>query len=144
VLDNKYQSHPPTGMLCVCPPLGKVATEVAACLPAAIPNAITISINIIALLLMTMTEIERDLEDAGNKIKAGAKAVWNKTEDLGRDLDAEYRKEKLETGPGVRDDLEEAGDKLKAGAKAVANKVKDTSRDLDAEYEKEKSLERGD
>ena len=93
---------------------------------------------------MTMTEIERDLEDAGNKIKAGAKAAWNKTEDLGRDLDAEYRKEKLKTGPGIGDDLEEAGDKLKAGAKAVANKVKDTSRDLDAEYEKEKVLERAD
>jgi hypothetical protein len=93
---------------------------------------------------MTMTEIEKDLEDAGNKVKAGAKAAWNKVEDAGRDFDAEYQKEKLKTGTGVRGDLEEAGDKVQAGVKAVANKVRDASRDLDAEYEKEKALERVD
>lgn len=40
-------------------------------------------------------EAERDLEDAGDKIKAGGRAVANKTREAARDLDAEYRKEKL-------------------------------------------------
>lgn len=41
------------------------------------------------------SEAERDLEDAGDKVKAGAKAVANKAREGARDLDAEYRKEKL-------------------------------------------------
>jgi hypothetical protein len=38
---------------------------------------------------------ERDLEDAGDKLKAGAKAVGNKIKDPDRDLGTEYDKEKL-------------------------------------------------
>lgn len=41
------------------------------------------------------SEAERDLEDAGDKVQAGAKAVTNKAREAGRDLDAEYQKEKL-------------------------------------------------
>jgi hypothetical protein len=41
------------------------------------------------------SEAERDLEDAGDKVQAGAKAVANKAKEAGRDLDAEYQKEKL-------------------------------------------------
>lgn len=41
------------------------------------------------------TQTERDLEDAGGKIKAGAKAVTNKIKDSDRDLRVEYDKEKL-------------------------------------------------
>lgn len=41
------------------------------------------------------SEAERDLEDAGDKVLAGAKAVANKAKEAGRDLDAEYQKEKL-------------------------------------------------
>lgn len=52
------------------------------------------------------TELERDakratdetkdtLAEAGDKIKAGAKAVGNKVKDPDRDLDTEYDKEKL-------------------------------------------------
>jgi len=41
------------------------------------------------------SEAERDLEDAGDKVKAGAKAVANKAKDAADDLDAEYRKEKF-------------------------------------------------
>ena len=41
------------------------------------------------------SEAERDLEDTGDKIKAGAKAVANKLDDSDKDLDTEYRKEKL-------------------------------------------------
>jgi hypothetical protein len=41
------------------------------------------------------SEAEKDLEDASDKVKAGAKAVTNKAKDAGRDLDWEYRKEKL-------------------------------------------------
>jgi hypothetical protein len=41
------------------------------------------------------TQTERDLEDAGDKIKAGAKAVTNKIKDPDRDLGVEYKKEKL-------------------------------------------------
>lgn len=40
-------------------------------------------------------DAERGLEDAGDKIKAGAKAVASKIDDPDRDLGAEYRKEKL-------------------------------------------------
>ncbi|WP_415282675.1 hypothetical protein [Candidatus Nitrososphaera sp. FF02] len=51
------------------------------------------------------SEVERDIEDAGDKIKAGAKAAANKVEDAARDagdkmkdasrdFDYEYRKEK--------------------------------------------------
>ena len=41
------------------------------------------------------SEAERDLEDAGDKVQAGAKAVANKAKEAGRDLDAEYQNEKL-------------------------------------------------
>ena len=41
------------------------------------------------------TEAERDLEDAADKVKAGAKAVANKLSDPGRDLETEYIKEKF-------------------------------------------------
>jgi hypothetical protein len=36
-----------------------------------------------------------ELEDAGDKIKAGAKAVGNKLADTDRDLENEYQKEKI-------------------------------------------------
>jgi|GEM_PF-1899714 hypothetical protein len=41
------------------------------------------------------SEAEKDLEDASDKVKAGAKAVANKVREAGRDLELEYRKEKL-------------------------------------------------
>ncbi|MGG6459801.1 MAG: hypothetical protein ACM3JQ_00070 [Candidatus Eiseniibacteriota bacterium] len=41
------------------------------------------------------SETERDLEDAGDKIKAGAKAVGNKIKDPDKDLGTEYDKEKF-------------------------------------------------
>jgi hypothetical protein len=41
------------------------------------------------------SETERDLEDAGDKIKAGAKAVGNKSKDPDKDLGTEYDKEKF-------------------------------------------------
>lgn len=40
-------------------------------------------------------EAEKDLEDAGDKIKAGARALGKKVEDPDRDLGTEYEKEKL-------------------------------------------------
>ena len=36
------------------------------------------------------SKTKRDLEDVGDKVKAGAKAVANKVDDAGRDLEAEY------------------------------------------------------
>ena len=41
------------------------------------------------------SETERDLEDAGGKIKAGAKAVGNKIKYPDKDLGTEYDKEKF-------------------------------------------------
>ena len=41
-------------------------------------------------------EAGEKLEDAGDKVKAGAKAVVNKAEDPDKDLDSEYQKEKIE------------------------------------------------
>jgi hypothetical protein len=41
------------------------------------------------------SETDQDLEDAGDKIKAGAKAVANKVKDPDKDLDTEYEKEKI-------------------------------------------------
>lgn len=41
------------------------------------------------------SETERDLEDAGDKMKAGAKAMGNKLADPDRDLETEYHKEKF-------------------------------------------------
>jgi hypothetical protein len=41
------------------------------------------------------SDAERDLEDAGDKLKAGAKAVGNKIRDPDRDLGTEHDKEKL-------------------------------------------------
>lgn len=43
----------------------------------------------------TKSDTERDVEDAGDKIKAGAKAVANKIKDPDRDLGTEYNKEKI-------------------------------------------------
>jgi hypothetical protein len=44
----------------------------------------------------TKSEAERDLEDVGDKMKAGAKAMGAKMEDPDRDLDAQYEKKKAE------------------------------------------------
>ena len=44
----------------------------------------------------TKSEAERDLEDAGDKMKAGAKAMGAKMEDPDRDLSAQYEKKKAE------------------------------------------------
>ncbi len=44
----------------------------------------------------TKSEAERDLEDAGDKIKAGASAMGAKMEDPDRDLGAQYEKKKAE------------------------------------------------
>jgi hypothetical protein len=41
------------------------------------------------------SDAEKDVENAGDKIKAGAKAVANKIKDPGRDLGTEYEKEKI-------------------------------------------------
>lgn len=54
-------------------------------------------------LLFTMTEyeiekkgdVESTVEDASDKVQAGAKAVANKIKDPSRDLDTEYSKEKI-------------------------------------------------
>jgi hypothetical protein len=42
------------------------------------------------------SEAERDLEDVGDKMKAGAKAMGAKVEDPDRDLGAQYEKKKAE------------------------------------------------
>src|SRR5215216_2858146 len=44
----------------------------------------------------TKSEAERDLEDAGDKMKAGAKAIGAKMEDPDRDMGAQYEKKKAE------------------------------------------------
>ena len=44
----------------------------------------------------TKSEAERDLEDVGDKMKAGAKAMGAKMEDPDRDLDAQYEEKKAE------------------------------------------------
>jgi hypothetical protein len=44
----------------------------------------------------TKSEARQDLEDAGNKMKAGAKAMGAKMEDPDRDMGAEYEKKKAE------------------------------------------------
>jgi hypothetical protein len=44
----------------------------------------------------TKSEAERDLEDAGDKIKAGARAMGAKMEDQDRDLGTQYQKKKAE------------------------------------------------
>ena len=41
------------------------------------------------------SETEEDLEDAGDKIKAGAKAAANKIKNPHKDLGTEYEKEKV-------------------------------------------------
>ena len=43
----------------------------------------------------TADEAEETLDEAGDKIKVGAKAVGNNLKDLDRDLDTEYDKEKI-------------------------------------------------
>lgn len=40
-------------------------------------------------------EAERDLEDASDKVQAAAKAVSKKVVDPDRDLETEYKKEKI-------------------------------------------------
>jgi hypothetical protein len=40
-------------------------------------------------------KIKDDIDEVGDKIKASAKAVKNKIEDPDRDIDLEYKKEKL-------------------------------------------------
>lgn len=46
------------------------------------------------------TEAERDMEDAADKVKAGAKAIANKVRDSDKNLETEYQidktKEKLD------------------------------------------------
>jgi hypothetical protein len=44
---------------------------------------------------MSESEARRGVEDAGDKIKAGAKAIGKKAEDPNRDLGTEYEKEKF-------------------------------------------------
>ena len=41
------------------------------------------------------SEAEKGLEDVADKVQAGAKAVANEAKDVSRDLDWEYKKEKL-------------------------------------------------
>jgi hypothetical protein len=40
-------------------------------------------------------EVEKQLENASDKVQAGAKAVVNKVKDPDKDLDTEYTKEKI-------------------------------------------------
>lgn len=42
-----------------------------------------------------MTDIERDAENASDKVQAGAKAVGNKMVDTGKEAKTEYNKEKI-------------------------------------------------
>ena len=44
----------------------------------------------------TKSEAKGDLQDAGDKMKAGAKAIGAKMEDPDRDMDAQYEKKKTE------------------------------------------------
>ena len=44
----------------------------------------------------TKSEAKRDLEDTGDKIKAGARAMGAKMEDPDRDMGAQYEKKKAE------------------------------------------------
>jgi len=44
----------------------------------------------------TKSEAKQDLEDAGDKMKAGAKAMGAKMEDPDRDIGAQYEKKKAE------------------------------------------------
>ncbi len=43
----------------------------------------------------TKGDTQRDLETAGDKVKAGAKAVVSKIKNTNRDLGTEYEKEKI-------------------------------------------------
>ncbi len=44
----------------------------------------------------TKSEAKQDFKDAGDKIKAGAKAMGSKMEDPDRDMGAQYEKKKAE------------------------------------------------
>jgi hypothetical protein len=44
----------------------------------------------------TKSEVKQDMEDAGDKMKAGAKAMGAKMEDPDRDIGAQYEKKKAE------------------------------------------------
>jgi hypothetical protein len=43
----------------------------------------------------TKTDTEKGLEDAGDKVKAGAKAFGKKVADPDKDLETEYQEEKI-------------------------------------------------
>ncbi|MDW0232584.1 MAG: hypothetical protein QOA62_11220, partial [Nitrososphaeraceae archaeon] len=43
----------------------------------------------------TKTDTEEELEDAGDKVKAGAKAFGKKVADPDKDIESEYEKEKI-------------------------------------------------
>ena len=43
----------------------------------------------------TKTDTEEELEDAGDKVEAGAKAFVKKVADPDKDLESEYEKEKI-------------------------------------------------
>jgi hypothetical protein len=43
----------------------------------------------------TMSNLDDDAKDAGDKMQAGAKAAGKKMEDPGRDTNTEYNKEKV-------------------------------------------------
>ena len=43
----------------------------------------------------TKTDAEEELEDAGDKVKAGAKAFGKKVADPDKDIESEYEKEKI-------------------------------------------------
>ncbi|MEW6604232.1 MAG: hypothetical protein AB1351_06035 [Thermoproteota archaeon] len=42
-----------------------------------------------------MSDIEKDVENAGDKMKAGAKAAGEKVKDAGKEMKTEYNKEKV-------------------------------------------------
>lgn len=42
-----------------------------------------------------MTDIEKEMKNAGDKMKAGAKAMGNKMKDTDKDMETEYNKEKV-------------------------------------------------
>lgn len=42
-----------------------------------------------------MSDIKEGMEDAGDKMKAGAKAMGDKMKDTGKDMETEYNKEKV-------------------------------------------------
>jgi hypothetical protein len=47
------------------------------------------------IYILPMSDLVDDAKDAGDKMKAGAKAAGKKMEDPGRDASSEYNKEKV-------------------------------------------------